>query len=155
MEAGLSDRDALTLVAALVGMIAGSFTLAVAWRSRRGLPWLWARSACPACGTVLGARDLVPLLSWMAARGRARCCGARISRRYPAAELIGAALFGLPPAIGASGSALPPIWAAACLLSWAAALFLARPASSRRSPATAILLAAGLALYTLSIVFTT
>ena len=36
------------------------------------------RSACDACGKTLGARDLVPIASWLWNRGRARCCEAAL-----------------------------------------------------------------------------
>src|SRR5262249_2148726 len=42
--------------------------------------------------TPLGALDNVPVLSWVVLRGRARCCGARISPRYVVVELLGGAL---------------------------------------------------------------
>ena len=49
------------------------------------------RSRCPACGTQLTVRDLVPILSWGLARGRCRHCRARVSVRYPLTELACAA----------------------------------------------------------------
>jgi leader peptidase (prepilin peptidase)/N-methyltransferase len=51
------------------------------------------RSRCPACGARIGARDNVPVASWLVLRGRARCCGAPISPRYPLTELGVGALF--------------------------------------------------------------
>jgi leader peptidase (prepilin peptidase)/N-methyltransferase len=52
-----------------------------------------ARSYCPACRTPLGALDLVPLVSFLALRARCRHCGARISWRYFALELVTGLLF--------------------------------------------------------------
>jgi leader peptidase (prepilin peptidase)/N-methyltransferase len=49
------------------------------------------RSACPACGSTLQPLDLVPLFSFLIARGRCRHCGERISYRYPLTELMCAA----------------------------------------------------------------
>ncbi len=46
------------------------------------------RSRCPACGTQIGARDNVPVLSWLLLRGRCRHCDAAISARYPLVELF-------------------------------------------------------------------
>jgi leader peptidase (prepilin peptidase)/N-methyltransferase len=40
------------------------------------------------CGTEIALRDNVPVLSYLALRGRCRSCGARISARYPLVELI-------------------------------------------------------------------
>jgi leader peptidase (prepilin peptidase)/N-methyltransferase len=53
----------------------------------RGISILGARSQCPACGAQVAAYDNVPVLSWLLLRGRARCCGERISARYPLTEL--------------------------------------------------------------------
>jgi leader peptidase (prepilin peptidase)/N-methyltransferase len=81
------------LIAFLLGLAAGSFATAVAHRVPRGTPVALARSQCPACGAQIGARDNVPVLSWLVLRGRARCCGARISPRYPLTELLTGLLF--------------------------------------------------------------
>ena len=53
----------------------------------------FARSECPACGAQIAAYDNVPVFSWLLLRGRARCCGARISPRYPLTELAVGLLF--------------------------------------------------------------
>ena len=50
------------------------------------------RSACPACGHAITAIENVPVVSWLALRGRCSGCGARISPRYPLVELLTAAL---------------------------------------------------------------
>ena len=50
------------------------------------------RSHCPHCQTPIRYRDLIPVLSWLARRGRCAHCDARISLRYPVVELISAAL---------------------------------------------------------------
>jgi len=60
-----------------------------------GLParynlWL-PRSACPHCGHVLRAWENIPVVSWLALRGRCSQCHARVSVRYPLIELAGAA----------------------------------------------------------------
>lgn len=71
----------------LGGLISGSFISVVAHRVPRGESIVGPRSRCPACGTTIAAYDNVPLVSWLLLRGRARCCGARISARYPLLEL--------------------------------------------------------------------
>lgn len=81
------------LIAFVVGLAFGSFATAVAHRVPRGVSIAGARSQCPACGVQIGARDNVPVFSWLLLRGRARCCGAPISPRYPLTELAVAALF--------------------------------------------------------------
>ncbi len=50
------------------------------------------RSACPHCGHVIGALENIPVLSYLALRGRCSACKARISPRYPLVEALTAAL---------------------------------------------------------------
>jgi len=77
----------------LAGLASGSFATAVAHRVPRGISIAGPRSQCPACGAQIAAYDNLPLFSWLALRGRARCCGARISPRYPLTELATGLLF--------------------------------------------------------------
>jgi leader peptidase (prepilin peptidase)/N-methyltransferase len=84
---------AVALIAFLAGLAVGSFATAAAHRVPRGISVAFARSECPACGAQIAAYDNVPVLSWLLLRGRARCCGARISARYPLTELAVGALF--------------------------------------------------------------
>ncbi|MEZ5813226.1 MAG: prepilin peptidase [Alphaproteobacteria bacterium] len=46
-----------------------------------------ARSYCPRCKARLGIVDLIPVLSWLAQKGRCRHCSAPISSLYPAIEM--------------------------------------------------------------------
>jgi leader peptidase (prepilin peptidase)/N-methyltransferase len=46
------------------------------------------RSACPACKTPIKPIHNVPLVSWLALRGRCAACLAPISPRYPMVELV-------------------------------------------------------------------
>jgi leader peptidase (prepilin peptidase) / N-methyltransferase len=77
----------------VAGLLAGSFATAVAHRVPRGVSIVGPRSKCPACGSQIAAYDNVPLFSWLLLRGRARCCGVRISPLYPLTELTVGALF--------------------------------------------------------------
>lgn len=83
----------VVLIAFLGGLAVGSFATAVAHRLPRGMSVAFARSECPACGARIAAYDNVPVFSWVLLRGRARCCGSRISSRYPLTELAVGALF--------------------------------------------------------------
>lgn len=47
----------------------------------------WARSQCDSCSHVLGASELVPLVSFALQRGRCRHCGAGIGWFHPCIEL--------------------------------------------------------------------
>jgi leader peptidase (prepilin peptidase)/N-methyltransferase len=46
------------------------------------------RSRCPSCGHRIPAWENIPVLSWLALRGKCSACGAPISVRYPAVELL-------------------------------------------------------------------
>ena len=76
---------ALFLLAA--GMIVGSFVTVIAHRVPRGEQFVTGRSRCPSCDAQIAAYDNLPVVSWIALRGRCRACGARISPRYPLTEL--------------------------------------------------------------------
>lgn len=78
---------AAAVVAFLGGLMAGSFVTVVAHRVPRGESIVGPRSRCPSCGVQIAAYDNVPVISWLLLRGRARCCGAAISARYPLTEL--------------------------------------------------------------------
>lgn len=84
---------AIAVLAFCGGLIAGSFVTVVAHRVPRGESIVGPRSRCPACGAQIAAYDNVPVLSWLVLRGRARCCGAAISPRYPLTELALGALY--------------------------------------------------------------
>jgi leader peptidase (prepilin peptidase)/N-methyltransferase len=71
------------------GCVWGSFVNVVIHRVPLELSVVRPGSHCPACGAPVRPIDNVPLLSWMLLRGRARCCGARISPRYVVVELLG------------------------------------------------------------------
>ncbi len=51
-------------------------------------------SRCGSCGHQIGALENIPLVSYLALRGRCRACRAAISLRYPAIELLTGILFG-------------------------------------------------------------
>ena len=74
------------------GACMGSFLNCMAWRIVHGESVLRGRSHCDVCGHVLTAGDLVPIVSFLAHRGRCRWCGAKLSARHVWAEgLTGAA----------------------------------------------------------------
>lgn len=52
------------------------------------------RSRCPHCGHQIRVFENIPVLSWLALRGRCSACKAPISARYPLVETATAALFG-------------------------------------------------------------
>src|SRR5438105_12176123 len=93
-------------IAAAFGLAVGSFLNVVIYRVPRGLSIVRPGSACPGCGAEIRAVDNVPLLSYMALRGRCRACGGRISPEYPTVEVLTAVLF-----VGAA-LVLPSAWQA-------------------------------------------
>lgn len=74
----------------LLGAIVGSYLATLLIRWPRGLSASGGRSRCDGCGQVLGARALVPLLSFLLLRGRCRACGSPIDWRHPAMEAAAA-----------------------------------------------------------------
>ncbi len=102
-----------TLFLLLAAPCVGSFLGVLVERLPTGRPIVWDRSACSHCGRRLALRDLVPLLGWLANRGRCRNCGERLGAFYPAIELL--ALL-----IAAWSLAVVPGWAAwaTCALGW-------------------------------------
>jgi len=94
----------------VAGAIAGSFlaTLILRWPEGRGI--MRGRSACDGCGRVLGATDLVPMLSAVMLHGRCRTCGAPIDPLHGRVEagcaIIGALALGFLPGIDGAGWAL-------------------------------------------------
>ena len=81
-------------VVALLGALIGSFLNVVIYRLPLGESLVTPGSHCPACDAPVRAFDNVPVVSWLLLRGRCRSCGAPISARYPAVELLTAACFG-------------------------------------------------------------
>lgn len=97
-------------VAGVLGLMVGSFLNVVIHRLPKMLSREWAaqcaalrgetphetpaynivmpRSACPACGGQIAAWHNIPVVGWLALRGRCANCRAQISVRYPVIELI-------------------------------------------------------------------
>jgi len=82
-------------VAALVGLFVGSFLNVVVYRAPLGLSVSTPRSFCPTCDRQLAWWENVPLVSWVALRGRCHTCHESISPRYPLVEAATAVVFGL------------------------------------------------------------
>jgi len=72
----------------IMGAILGSFATMLAYRLPRHLSIVFPRSHCPSCNAALGVRDLVPIFSWLALRGRCRHCHAEIGIRYIVIEIV-------------------------------------------------------------------
>lgn len=83
-----------TILAALTGLAFGSFLNVCLSRWPEGESIVTPRSHCRKCGHVLAWWENVPLVSWLALRGRCRGCKACISWRYPLVELAVGLLWG-------------------------------------------------------------
>lgn len=84
---------ALVALAAVFGVMIGSFLNVVIYRVPLGLSVVRPRSQCPACGRAIRARHNVPIVSYVALRGRCADCRAPISVRYPLVEAATGVLF--------------------------------------------------------------
>lgn len=85
----------MIVITALYGLLIGSFLTVVVDRVPRGASVVHPGSACGNCGLRLGFRDLVPVFSWLALRGRCRQCHTSIGTEPLVLELSTAFLFGL------------------------------------------------------------
>lgn len=77
----------------VLGAIVASFIGVLVARLNTGQSWLMGRSRCDACGAPLPPSALVPILSYIASGGRARCCSARVSPVSPLTEVLLGILF--------------------------------------------------------------
>ncbi len=83
----------MTLVILFVcGAIIGSFLNVLALRFRSGIS-IGGRSQCGSCSKVLPWYELIPVVSFLALRGRCSACRAKISWRYPAGEILTGIIF--------------------------------------------------------------
>ncbi|MBK5332988.1 MAG: prepilin peptidase [Ilumatobacteraceae bacterium] len=82
-------------IAAAYGLLFGSFLTVVVDRVPRGASIVSPGSACGNCGLRLGFRDLVPVFSWLALRGKCRRCRMNIGKEPLILELLTGLVFGL------------------------------------------------------------
>ena len=90
------DMGLLVILSAFsfaLGACVASFLNVVIWRVPRGESIVSPPSHCPKCGTAIRWHQNVPILSWLALRGRCANCRAPISPRYILVELLGGVLF--------------------------------------------------------------
>ncbi len=82
----------LDVMAFVWGAVWGSFLNVVIYRLPAGLSVVRPPSRCPKCETSLAWYDNIPILGWVLLRARCRYCKLPIPARYPAVELLSAAL---------------------------------------------------------------
>ncbi|MEO8259360.1 MAG: prepilin peptidase [Acidobacteriota bacterium] len=90
----MSDLPAIVIAAAF-GAVVGSFLNVCIHRLPLGASIVWPGSACPDCRRPLAWFENIPIISYLALRGRCRSCRAPISARYPIIEALTAAMFAL------------------------------------------------------------
>ncbi|HSY15031.1 MAG TPA: prepilin peptidase [Jatrophihabitantaceae bacterium] len=95
------------MIAGLFGLVIGSFLNVVIYRLPREESLLFPHSHCPSCRTPIKRRHNIPVLGWLALRGRCASCAVHISVRYPLVEIITAALFVAVTARFGVSAALP------------------------------------------------
>jgi prepilin signal peptidase PulO-like enzyme (type II secretory pathway) len=83
----------LPLIIFVLGLIIGSFLNVVILRMNTGRSIVRGRSACARCNKALRWYELVPVVSFLALRGKCRSCKLPISFQYPVVELVTAVLF--------------------------------------------------------------
>ena len=93
------------IAAGVLGAIVGSFVGAALIRLPKGESVVSGRSRCDGCWRMLGPLDLVPVISYLALRGRCRTCRAPIDRWQFAAE-IGGAMVGVAAGLFARDGAM-------------------------------------------------
>jgi leader peptidase (prepilin peptidase)/N-methyltransferase len=83
----------VVLVFALAGLMIGSFLNVCIYRLPRRESIVWPASHCTSCHRPLAWFENVPVIGWLALRGRCRTCGSRISAMYPLVEVTTAVVF--------------------------------------------------------------
>jgi leader peptidase (prepilin peptidase) / N-methyltransferase len=99
----------IIVILIVLGLCLGSFVNALVWRLHEQaveaakkkpdkkylarVSIAQGRSMCPHCRHELATKDLVPVVSWLALKGRCHYCSRPISWQYPLVELVLAALF--------------------------------------------------------------
>ncbi len=76
-----------------MGACIASFLNVVIWRVPRGESIVSPPSHCPKCNAAIKWYQNIPILSWLALRGKCANCQASISPRYILVETLGGILF--------------------------------------------------------------
>ena len=76
----------------VLGAMVGSFLNVVAYRLPERKSIALPASSCPSCGHPILPWENIPILSWIALRGRCSACKGAISVRYPMVEATAAIL---------------------------------------------------------------
>jgi leader peptidase (prepilin peptidase)/N-methyltransferase len=85
--------DLVAIAFGIVGLMVGSFLNVCIHRVPHRQSVVFPRSRCGSCERPLAWYENIPVVSYLALRGRCRTCRARISLQYPIVELLTAAMF--------------------------------------------------------------
>jgi leader peptidase (prepilin peptidase) / N-methyltransferase len=88
-----------------LGLALGSFFEVVLDRVPKGESLLWPPSHCRTCGHRLTVDELIPVVSYLAQRGRCRACDTPIGRGVPIREALSGLTLAAPWAV--TGCAQP------------------------------------------------
>jgi leader peptidase (prepilin peptidase)/N-methyltransferase len=108
-----ADLFAINLFVGLASPLVGSAAAAASARFAEGKAWGMSPSVCPNCGRRLGVLELVPMVSWLALRGKCSGCSAPISPSYPLIELAAVAI-----AVWAWLATPAHVFAVTCIYGW-------------------------------------
>jgi leader peptidase (prepilin peptidase)/N-methyltransferase len=109
--------EPLRIIIPIIGLFVGSFANVLIYRIPRGEEWVVTPSHCVHCGKRLGVLELIPVLSWLAFRGKCHGCGEKISVRYPVVEILNGVLWYLcVRAIGPTAFLTPALLLTTALL---------------------------------------
>lgn len=89
---GNLPEPAASVLVTVLGLLFGSFLNVCIHRMPQGRSIVRPGSRCPSCGSTIRWYQNVPILSWIALRGRCASCRAPISARYPVVEALSGAL---------------------------------------------------------------
>ncbi|MBS1819210.1 MAG: prepilin peptidase [Acidobacteria bacterium] len=90
----MSEPLSLTIVATVMGALIGSFLNVCIYRIPRGTSVVWPASSCESCHRQISWYENLPIVSWLALRGRCRTCHTPLSISHPIVEGITAVMFG-------------------------------------------------------------
>lgn len=83
----------MTITAAIFGALIGSFLNVVSYRLPRRESLMFPASHCPSCEHPIRPWHNLPVIGWLALRGRCHDCSAPIPARYPLVEAATALLY--------------------------------------------------------------
>lgn len=81
------------IAAFVLGAVWGSFFNVAIYRWPRGMSVVHPPSHCPHCGAPVPFFRNVPIVGFLLLRGKAACCGAKLTPRYVVVEILAALLF--------------------------------------------------------------